>query len=356
MAGGVFTAGRVQLGFMKNWGMLGAADAGMYFSIALFMAIFALSFLSPRFWCRYVCPSGALLSFFGLLSTSRRNVTAKCTKCGQCARHCPFDAVDADFSTRQINCAFCRTCGAVCPVGAIEFTWSVKVAAAGQVNESEEMSRRGLVLAGIGGALAAAGTKWIGARGDLLRPPGSVAEREFLRLCVRCGECFKVCPGSVLQPAGLGAGLDALWTPVAVPMHAGCHQDCNFCTLICPTRAIRPLSIAEKRRTRMGLAIIDSELCLPHRGERDCQLCFDECEAAAYHAIQMRPIKLKIGDVPEGAISQEQLEEMSRINAPFIDNSRCIGCGLCEYRCHSALVRQQKLLPRRAVHIAPIER
>ena len=92
-----------------------------------------------------------------------------------------------------------------------------------------------------------------------LRPPGSVPEAEFLDLCIRCGECFKVCPGPVLHPAGLESGWEALWTPVVVPSHAGCHQDCNFCTQVCPTHAIRPLSLQEKRKTSIGLAVINTE-------------------------------------------------------------------------------------------------
>ena len=107
------------------------------------------------------------------------------------------------------------------------------------------------------------------------------------------------------------------------------------------------MSIEEKRRTKMGLAAIDTTLCLPHRGERDCQLCYDECEAAGYHAIEMRAIKLKVGEVPVGVLSEEQIEEMGRISAPFVDGGKCVGCGLCEYRCHSAGVGQQKLLAER---------
>jgi NAD-dependent dihydropyrimidine dehydrogenase PreA subunit len=188
----------------------------------------------------------------------------------------------------------------------------------------------------------------------LLRPPGSVAEAKFLDLCVRCGECFKGCPGSALQPAGLEAPLEALWTPVLTPTQAGCHPDCTFCTQACPTGAIKPLTLGEKRKFKVGLAIINPQLCLPHRGERDCQLCYDECEAAGYHAIAMREIKLKVGDVPAGALSPGDMEEMARIKAPFVLSAACVGCGLCEYRCHAAAHRQQKLLPRRAIVVASL--
>jgi NAD-dependent dihydropyrimidine dehydrogenase PreA subunit len=73
--------------------------------------------------------------------------------------------------------------------------------------------------------------------------------------------------------------------------------------------------------------------------------------AAGYRAIEMRPIKLATGQVPEGAFSPEEIEQMSRILAPFVKTDACVGCGLCEYRCHSAWVGQQKLLRRSAVNV-----
>ena len=167
----------------------------------------------------------------------------------------------------------------------------------------------------------------------MIRPPGSVPEPEFLDLCVRCGLCFQVCPGPVLQPAGWGAPREAHWTPVAVPTHAGCHQDCNFCTQVCPTGAIRPLSIQQKRKTSMGLAVIDRKICLPHAGRQDCRLYADECNAAGYRAIKLRQIELPLVGVPEGVFSDIELEQMSHIDAPFVVREACVGCGLCEYRC-----------------------
>jgi len=186
-----------------------------------------------------------------------------------------------------------------------------------------------------------------------LRPPGSVSEPEFLERCIRCGECFKVCPGPVLHPAGLASGWETLWTPVVVPSHAGCHQDCNFCTQVCPTRAIRPLSLQEKRRTPIGLAVIDRKTCLPHAGQRDCRLCFEECEAAGYHAIQMRQIKLELRDIPPGVFSEAQLEAMGSIEAPFVDSAACTGCGLCEYRCHTTHIKQTHVLAESAIRVIP---
>lgn len=350
----LFSAGNVQLGLAKNWGMVPPPTAAVWLSLALFVAVFFLSLLGPRFWCRYVCPSGALLSLPSWLRRFKRQVADRCVACGQCIEACPFDAIQPDFSTRALNCTFCQTCGGVCPVEAIQF---VPVAAPDpdskpDVTVGQPLTRRAMLGSVAAGGAAALVTRLAPAAPDRpVRPPGSAPEERFLDLCIRCEQCIKVCPGPVLQAAGLEHGFEALWTPVAVFPHAGCHQDCSFCTHVCPTGAIRPLSLADKRRFVIGLAVVDTATCLPHRGERDCQLCFDECHAAGYRAIEMRPIKLATGPVPEGAFSPDEIEQMGRILAPFVKADACVGCGLCEYRCHSAWVGQQKLLPRSAVTV-----
>jgi NAD-dependent dihydropyrimidine dehydrogenase PreA subunit len=113
------------------------------------------------------------------------------------------------------------------------------------------------------------------------------------------------------------------------------------------------LTLAEKRRAKMGLAVIDAERCLPRRGKQDCDLCYVECNAAGYHAIEMRPMRLAVGDVPAGAVSEEELEEMGRIAVPFVKPDACVGCGLCEYRCHAVHVKQRRILAGSAVVVVP---
>ena len=61
------------------------------------------------------------------------------------------------------------------------------------------------------------------------------------------------------------------------------------------------------------------------------------------------PMAAATGPVPEGAFSPEEIEQMGKILAPFVKADACVGCGLCEYRCHSAWVSQQELLQRSAV-------
>jgi len=348
----LFSAGNVQLGLAKNWGMVPPLTAAMWLSLALFAGVFFLSLFAPRFWCRYVCPSGALLSLPSFFRRFKRQVDSRCIECGRCVENCPFDAIQPDFGTRTVNCSFCQTCGGICPAQAIQF---VPVAATAPGSKSDvtlgqPLTRRAMLGSVAAGAAAAVTTRLASASQQRpIRPPGSVPEERFLDLCIRCEQCMKVCPGPVLQAAGLVHGFEALWAPVAVFPHAGCHPDCNFCTQVCPTGAIQPLSLADKRRFVIGLAVVDTGTCLPHHGERDCQLCFDECNAAGYRAIEMRPIQLATGPVPEGTFSPEEIEQMGRILAPFVKPDACVGCGLCEYRCHSAWVGQQKLLRQSAV-------
>ena len=94
---------------------------------------------------------------------------------------------------------------------------------------------------------------------------------------------------------------------------------------------------------------------MSHTGDDFCRLCADECDAAGYYAIEMRRIQLPIGNIPEGLFSDEEIDAMSHTEAPFINPDNCVGCGLCEYRCHSALVKQQKQLSQAAIYVTAQE-
>ncbi len=90
----------------------------------------------------------------------------------------------------------------------------------------------------------------------LIRPPG-VEEENFLSQCVRCGECFRICPTNTLQPTLFEAGITGFWTPVLVPRIGYCDYSCNACGQICPVQAIPPLSLPEKRQVKIGSAYIN---------------------------------------------------------------------------------------------------
>ncbi len=343
----------IQTGLLKGWYLVPAGNLGHVLSITLVALIFGLGLLAPRFWCRYVCPTGALFSVTSVLRLTERRVTSACVQCGQCRTACPFAAVNEDFSTRFLHCAFCQTCGGACPAGAIEFTprWSRKDARETERATPHAAWSRRRVLTGLGGAaVVGAGASWItgetsAAPGDLpIRPPGSVPEERFLQLCVRCGECIKVCPNNVLQPAGFEHGCNGLWTPKVVADWSGCEPSCNNCGHVCPTGAIRALSLAEKRAARIGLAQVDRDTCLPYAGRGACQLCVDECRMAGYDAVEFVRVGGRVDD------KGEPIEGSGRL-APVVREDKCVGCGLCQMRCHAVNVKTRKLLRRRAIQV-----
>ncbi len=367
----LFSGGRLQLGVMKGSSHLGPVDATFYLSLVMFAAVFLLSLKGRRFWCRYVCPTGALLSVANFFRVAERKVESSCINCNKCVEVCPFDAIAEDFTTRTNDCTYCQTCGGICPTDSIKFvtrwnTTELKIVDDERPNQPRPVSRRGFVAAGLIGTVTAIATRATrtteaamgGSKsaGNPLRPPGSVPEADFLDLCIRCGECFKVCPGPVLHPAGLELGLESLWTPVAHPEHPGCHQECNFCTQVCPTGAIQPLELSVKRQTHMGLAVVNQETCLPFRDvdREDCDLCFVECQSAGYDAIEMRPIDLPVDRqaLEAQGFSDFVIDEMSTILAPQVDPAKCVGCGICTYRCHTKYVIQSDRLDNAAITIA----
>ena len=89
------------------------------------LALVLLSVLIRNFWCRYLCPYGALMGLAALFSPARiRRDPVLCIDCGKCARACPsLLPVDRIGSVRSAECTACLECVAVCPAaGALEFS------------------------------------------------------------------------------------------------------------------------------------------------------------------------------------------------------------------------------------------
>jgi MauM/NapG family ferredoxin protein len=367
--GMAFIVSPLELGLAKGWCLVPEYGAEKVLSVGLFAAVLGLGLAAPRFWCRYLCPTGAIFSVASLLRLTERRVGASCIRCGKCVNACPFDAINPDFSTRALECTFCQTCGGACPVHAINFAtrWSRAPEAATEPagrpaapaagskgstgSKGLPVSRRGLLGGLVCGVACGVGAA-IGVRGaeskdlpPLIRPPGSVPEREFLRMCIRCGECYQACPNNVLQPVGFQRPVNELWTPQVVANWSGCEPSCNNCGHVCPTGAIRPLPIEEKRAAHMGLAVVNRETCLPYIGfEGNCRMCADECAAAGYEAIDM--VRINVALDTDG----KPIEGSGNL-VPVVDPAKCVGCGLCQTRCHKINVLAEKLLDETAVRI-----
>jgi MauM/NapG family ferredoxin protein len=288
----------------------------------LFAGIVALNWVAPRFWCRYLCPLGALLALPARFARWRPSAAPACNRCGACARECPTGAISSKngFDVDGRECVMCMDCQVACPDHAIRFG----SAAIPEPPRRYDASRRQALIA-LGGAVAGVALlrSEPAARRDspwLLRPPGA-RDTDFLSRCIRCGACVKVCPTGVLQPATSALGLEGALAPAFVPRLGFCDYSCNACGQVCPTGAIPLLTLAEKRLRVIGIAYIDKNRCLPWADNRNCIVCEEMCPVAP------KAVVLEEVTVTNAA------GEASLVKRPQVLRERCIGCGICEYQC-----------------------
>ena len=299
------------------------AFATNMFVAAMLVAIALLAYYQPRFWCRNLCPAGALMGLCSRAPVLRRQVGESCSGCGRCVRECPVSAISEDpRKTVHSECIVCLKCREICPESAISFASGINDS--GERPAHVDPTRRGVLLAlatGLGtagllrtgvGYPTTSGKEQVLADPELIRPPGSLPEAEFLARCVRCGECMKACPTNTLQPTWLKAGLEGLFSPVMLPRLAACAVHCNVCGKVCPTGAIRDVPLIEKQHAKVGTAWIARQKCLAWEQDKKCLVCDEVCP---YNAVSFQPVTGR------------------RNTVPFIIANRCTGCGWCETKC-----------------------
>ncbi len=303
---------------------------GVLFFFFILLITFGIVF--RRYWCRNICPMGAMLALISDWSLWKRTVSSSCTSCGLCVERCGMGAIGSDGrNTKEGECILCMTCQKVCPEGSITFRRK-------QPNEQRyavDLSKRAFLISGITSAAVTPLLKLnytkVSNKGktSLIRPPGAVDEGEFLSLCIRCGECMKVCKTNGLHPVLLEAGIEGMWTPKLIPRLGYCDYGCVLCTRVCPSGAITRLPLEEKREIAIGKARIDHNRCIPWVGyarlpelekewqDLNCGVCEEVCP------------------VPTKAIHFNTYVDAKQreIRRPFVREDVCIGCGFCEKVC-----------------------
>ena len=333
---------------------------GAWFVGLMLIGLVGMNLVIPRFFCRVLCPLGALLGALSRFSLWRidRDVT-KCTDCDLCLKGCE-GASDPQAALRKSECFVCFNCIDDCPEDALAFklsplpvadriVGSVKAGTAtlfgrklkSRVVATEiaapDVPRRRWLFAAVGGVLAYPFlrlSKAVNDRGfdeKAIRPPGTVAEPEFLERCIKCDQCINVCPTNVLQPSTLDqGGLEGLWTPVMDFSVGFCQLNCTLCSEVCPTGAIQKISLAKKLGlerhqedgpVRVGTAFFNRGRCLPWSMETPCVVCEEVC-----------PVTPKAIGTYDETITRWDGEKVT-LNRPYMRPELCIGCGICEHEC-----------------------
>ena len=227
--------------------------------------------------------------------------TERCVKCGKCVTVCPAGCLDPKAGTIDNGrCIRCLACASACPIGAITYGHNPGF----RFPTRRKALRVGGVLAGGTAIGLASRTVRLVPGPNAVCPPGAGSAQRFFAKCTDCRLCITNCPTGVLKIPG-SVGMVHLESDTAK-----CQFDCKRCVEVCPTGALLPLTLAEKQRTRLGLAVIDTQRCRAFNGE-SCEVCAPACPAHALHMVRREDNSI----VPE-------------VNA-----ERCIGCGACRSAC-----------------------
>lgn len=370
---------------------------GSFIIIAVFFLLTFLNFMIPRFFCRFICPLGAFMGIISRFALFRIGQNGKkCHECRHCEKFCG-GGCNPSGEIHQSECVLCFNCMDDCIHETIRY--QIQKSSAGEIS-GPEISRRAFIAAVGSSALLIPAERLSGITGpnwnpEIIRPPGTINEKDFLARCLKCGQCMRICPTNVIQPGNFKGGFESLWTPVLNfrTGTSGCQYNCVACGQSCPTAAIRPISLEEKQgegefkdkgHIKIGTAFFDRSRCLPWAMNLPCIVCQENCPAspkAIYTDEIFSPVrngtckikkisgkhielenaslsqgfytsgdyyltyensKYKIAANDQNMIettepvlkgSDQHLNIVIRLQRPYMDIKKCTGCGICEHEC-----------------------
>lgn len=200
-------------------------------------------------------------------------------------------------------------------------------------NEIVELSNRrkfilqtmqGFGLAALGGVTWSAYVTHAKASPLVLRPPGAVAENDFLSKCIKCGLCVEACPFHTLKVAKADENV-AIGTPFFIPRSIPCYMCKDIpCIPPCPTGALNKSSVSSSdgkldiNMSKMGIAVVDADQCIAFWGIQ-CDACYRAC-----------PI---MGQAIVIDSSRNDRTGKHALLVPRVIGDVCTGCGKCEQAC-----------------------
>ena len=302
-----------------------------------FIVLIILAWRNGRTYCNTVCPVGTVLGFFSRFSLFRPVLDAgKCKNCSLCSRRCKAACID--YKNHRIDysrCVACMDCIDACRHDALhlQYRWRrpdkavgnkiVQKGTPGQMDASRRsfLSATAVLAATsvvkaqekkVDGGLAVIEDKKIPVRATPIVPPGAWSARHFARHCTACQLCVSACPNNVLRPS---TELAKLMQPEMSYERGYCRPECTRCSDVCPTGAIRPITVEEKSSARIGHAVWIRKNCIPLTDGVECGNCARHCPSGA---ILMVP---------------SDIEAPDSVRIPVVNAERCIGCGACENLC-----------------------
>lgn len=345
---------------------LRAFSAGML--IGFGFAILAV--WKRRLFCSYVCPVGLLVELAARLGFQNGTWWRRCPSLGQYAALVtvmgavvgyplfawtdPLAIFSSAFSIRtaegggeailaglllgtllMLSLAFGSFwCARLCPLGgmqdllfSVRSLFSRREEAGGKLPAPDHkhrspwlFARRTVIVGTVGIAMGIWAKRLGAARGENapLRPPGASDEDKFAGLCIRCGNCARVCPSKIIHPDTEEAGLAGLLAPKIQYESDYCLEDCSACNQVCPSGALQELDLELKQRWVIGEGLVDGSLCVLVRGERECDDCERSCAFEAVHIYW---------------------DEERYVAYPLVNPNKCNGCGACEVACPTSPIK-----------------
>lgn len=282
------------------YSVFGSAFSGAVWGLVFAAGIALLVWFKGRYFCSNICPVGAVL---GLLSKNALMQVyiddEKCVACGRCASKCPSGSID--FKNKIVDnetCVKCFRCLNGCPKNAIYYGKKP------DTKVSFNPERRRFILGGAALVVLALAvksgveiSKKVATKlKKVILPAGAGNADDFANRCLNCNLCVQNCPMKIIKKA------DGEYPAVHIDYQDSfCDYNCHKCSEVCPSGAIKRLTLAEKQKTQIALAEIDENICIK------CGLCVMKCPAQAISRA-------------DGAF-------------PIVDANKCIGCGTCQTAC-----------------------